>query len=79
MTMTDTLVFITLCLIPISLMAVLIILLRRDAKAYEKALKTYLGECVDDGYNRARAKNARSLQSYRSRELSPKESVAPKK
>ena len=79
MTITDTLVYMTLCFVTIGFMFIMILMLRKDVKEYREALKAHLEESVDDGYNAARAKDARSLQSYRSRELSSKESVAPKK
>ena len=79
MTITDTLVYMALCFVTIGFMFIMILMLRKDVKEYREALKAYLEESVDDGYNAARAKDARSLQSYRSRELSSKESVAPKK
>ena len=79
MTMTDTLVYMALCFVTIGFMFIMILMLRKDVKEYREALKAHLEESVDDGYNAARTKDARSLQSYRSRELSSKESVAPKK
>lgn len=79
MTMTDTLVYMALCFVPIGFMFIMISMLRKDVKEYREALKAYLEESVNDGYNRARTKGMGTLQSYRSGELSPKESVGEKK
>ena len=79
MTITDTLVYMALCFVTIGFMFIMILMLRKDVKEYREALKAHLEESVDDGYNAARTKGMGTLQSYRSRELSPKESVAPKK
>ena len=79
MTITDTLVYMALCFVTIGFMFIMILMLRKDVKEYREALKAHLEESVDDGYNAARTKNLGTLQKYRSRELSSKESVAPKK